>query len=172
MPEWAEREDKIMNDTTITLTKVGIVAILTTFFRGAWALLIPAEVLVICMVIDYATGIMAARYRDEVVTSEKSSKGIIKKISMLILVIVGIITDLLIVYAVQGMGLVLPFAYNCFISCIICLWLVCNELISITENLRDMESPIPVFMLPLLKLIRKTAEKTVKTEEDEHGNHD
>lgn len=151
-------EDKNMNTN---ITKAVVVAVLSTFFSGFWALIIPLVILVICEIIDYATGISAAERRGQEVKSEKSYAGIKKKVSMLLLVLVGVVVDLLLLYCSTIMGIQLPAICNYMFSCVICLWLICNELISITENIRDMGAPIPIFLMPVLKLIKTKAEETV-----------
>lgn len=60
-------------------------------------LYIPTLLMVICNIIDYATGLMAAKYRaDGTISSYKSFRGIAKKVSMWLLVVVGAIIDQLI----------------------------------------------------------------------------
>lgn len=152
-----------MNDTII---KASVSIIFSLFFKGFYSVLIPLIVLIVCELFDYVTGLMAARYKGEEITSEKSIQGIIKKVSMLLLVVVGAIVDLLIIYSSQMFGFDFGIEYKCFICCVICIWLVFNELISITENLRDMDAPIPVFMMPLLKLIKKKTEESVKVPDE------
>lgn len=152
-------------DTNIT--KAVIVTVLSTFFSGFWALIIPLVLLIVCEIVDYATGIAAADSRGQEVRSEKSYAGIKKKVSMLLLVLVGAMIDLLLLYCSAVMGFELPAICNFLFACLISLWLICNELISITENLRDMGAPIPVFLLPVLNLIKKKAEESVKVEDQD-----
>lgn len=153
-------------DTNIT--KAMVVAVLSTFFSGVWALVIPLVLLIICEIIDYVTGVMAADSRGQEVKSEKSYAGIKKKVSMLLLVLVGVLIDLLLLYCTSIMGLNLPAICTFLFSCVICLWLICNEIISITENLRDMEAPIPIFLIPVLKLIKIKVEESVTVDQEEN----
>ena len=58
-------------------------------------LYIPVLLMVACNVIDYVTGIWAAGYRqDGGVSSYRSMRGIIKKVTMWLLVVVGAIIDI------------------------------------------------------------------------------
>ncbi len=155
-----------MNDTAIIVTKASIVTILSLFFKGIWGLIIPLCVLLVCMIIDYITGLMASKYKNEQITSAKSIKGIYKKCSMLILVVIGAIIDLLIIYMIQIAGFTLEF--KCIFCCVICLWLVFNELISIVENLSNMDTNIPGFLMPFLKLIKNKTEQAVDVSEDKN----
>ena len=58
---------------------------------SAWLgiLYVPAMILFACNIIDYVTGICAAGYRKENVSSYRSFRGIAKKICMWLLIAVG-----------------------------------------------------------------------------------
>lgn len=47
-------------------------------------------------------------------------------------------------------------------ACIVAIWIVCNELISILENLIDVGIAIPAFLIPLVKNIKSYAEAKVE----------
>ena len=57
------------------------------------ALYIPIILMVLCNLIDYATGLMAAPSRKEGISSYRGMRGICKKVSMWLLVVVGAIVD-------------------------------------------------------------------------------
>ena len=129
-------------------------------------LYIPVMLMVCCNVIDYTTGLMAVKYRkDNTISSYKSFKGIAKKISMWLLVVVGAIVDELIKYAAQTVGITVPFTF--LIACVVAVWIVCNELISILENIKDIGVNIPTFLLPLVKNIKSQTESSVNIEDKE-----
>lgn len=129
-------------------------------------LYVPVMLMVLCNIIDYATGLMAAKYRKEnTISSYKSFKGIAKKVSMWLLVVVGAIVDELIKYAVQTVGITVPFTF--LIACVVAVWIVCNELISILENIKDIGVNIPRFLLPLVKNIKSQTEQAVDIEDKE-----
>lgn len=129
-------------------------------------LYIPVMLMVCCNVIDYTTGLMAAKYRkDNTISSYKSFKGIAKKVSMWLLVVVGAIVDELIKYAAQTVGITVPFTF--LIACVVAVWIVCNELISILENIKDIGVNIPTFLLPLVKNIKSQTEQAVDIEDKE-----
>lgn len=119
-------------------------------------LAIPTMLLVICNLIDYITGICAAKYRSETVNSYKGIRGIAKKIGMWLLVGVGVIVDTLLQYASGVVGITLPFTF--FISCVAAVWLVCNELISILENISDIGVTLPPFLQPIITNLKKQVE--------------
>lgn len=119
-------------------------------------LAIPVMVLVVCNVIDYGTGIAAAKYRKETVNSYKGFRGIVKKVCMWLLIAIGVMIDWLIVYAGNNIGISIP--VNFLIGCIVAIWLIANEIISILENMVDIGVKIPPFLMPLVKNIKKQVE--------------
>ena len=124
---------------------------------------IPIVLLVVCNIIDYVTGILASKFRGQEISSYKGIKGIAKKIGMWLLIVVGAILDELIVYSVAQLGVVMPFTF--IVSCVVAVWIICNELISILENLKDMEVPLPDFLMKLTKNIKSQIESKTDVEE-------
>lgn len=133
-------------------------------------LYVPVLLMVGCNVIDYITGLMAASHRaDGTISSYKSIRGITKKVAMWILVVVGAMIDCLIKYAVSTLGYQLPFTF--LVACIVAIWIVCNELISILENLIDVGIAIPEFLIPLVKNIKSYAEAKVELPGTENNDN-
>jgi toxin secretion/phage lysis holin len=144
----------------------------TAFFSllAGWLgiLAIPVVLLVISNIIDYVTGLAASPYRKEEVSSYKSFRGIAKKICMWLLVGVGVMIDKLLIYSGNVVGLTMPF--NFLIGCIVAIWLICNEIISILENMVDIGVKIPPFLSPIVKNIRKQVEDKATLSEKMEGN--
>lgn len=116
--------------------------------------------------IDYITGLMAAPYRtDGGISSYRSMKGITKKVTMWLLVVVGAIIDQLLIYASTTLGFTTPLSF--LVACIVAIWIVCNEIISILENMIDIGVDIPAFLVPLVKNIKSQAENLPGYEEKE-----
>lgn len=129
-------------------------------------LYIPVLLLVTCNIVDYTTGLIAAKYRDDgTISSYKSFRGIFKKISMWMLVVVGVVVDQLLKYTTDTIGLKFPFQF--LIACIVAVWLICNELISILENIKDAGVNIPAFLLPLVKNSKSQTETSVNMENED-----
>lgn len=146
--------------------------LVTTFFGMLSSLLgtlyIPVLLLVAANIIDYISGLAAAPYRkDGGISSYKSIKGITKKIAMWLLVVVGAIVDQLIAYTTKQLGWQSPVSF--LIACVVAIWLICNELISILENVQDIGIALPRWLLPLIKHIKSQAEDIGYTEEDDNG---
>lgn len=108
------------------------------------ALAVPVILLVFSNIIDYATGLAASKYRGQQISSYKGIRGITKKICMWLLICVGAIVDQLIVYACAQANLIVPFDFA--IACVVAIWLICNEVISILENIKDIGVPLPAFL--------------------------
>ena len=132
--------------------KAIIIAAGSTLSSMLGVLYIPVLLMVSCNIIDYATGLMAAPSRKVGISSYKGMRGICKKVSMWLLVVVGAIVDQLLKYASETFGIMLPFSF--LIACIVAIWIICNELISILENMVDIGVNIPDFLMPLVKHIR------------------
>ena len=126
-------------------------------------LAIPIILLVLCNIIDYITGLAAVRYRKQQIISYTSIRGITKKVCMWILIIVGAIIDQLILYACAEIGFRIPFTFA--IACVVAVWLICNEIISILENINDIGVPMPAFMNKVVQNIKSQIEE--KTELDD-----
>lgn len=142
----------------------GVFAFLTSLLG---ILAIPVMLMVGCNVIDYITGLLASPFRKEDINSYKSMKGIAKKVCMWLLVIVGAIIDQLLLYASGVFGIALPFTF--LVACIVAIWIICNELISILENIQDMGVNVPVFLEPLLKNIKTQVEDKINEKSDSEG---
>lgn len=127
-------------------------------------LYIPVLLLVACNIIDYITGLMAAPYRkDGGISSYKSIRGITKKVSMWVLVVVGSMLDQMLAYAAATLGWKSQATY--LIACLVAIWIICNEIISILENVQDIGVPLPKWMLPLVKNIKSQADNGIKVKE-------
>ena len=118
-------------------------------------LTVPVLLMVACNVLDYATGLIASTYRSEDINSYKSIRGIMKKVCMWLLVIVGAIIDQLLLYASQTAGITLPFTF--LVACIVAIWIICNEIISILENIKDISVWMKFFPEKLAEIAFCTA---------------
>lgn len=140
--------------------KAAFIAAFSVIFGWMGILAVPVLVLAGLNFTDYITGILASKRRNEQVTSDKGLWGIVKKVGMWILVGLGWAMDVLINYAGQyvGLSIKLPFV----VATIVAVWLICNEIISILENLLDIGVAMPPFLMPLAKMIKGQVEDKTK----------
>lgn len=136
-------------------------SLLTSLFG---VLAIPILLMVGTNLIDYITGLIAAPKRSEDINSYKSMRGIWKKVCMWLLVAVGAIIDQLILYASTTVGITLPGSF--LVACIVACWIICNEILSILENLKDIGIAMPPFLEPLVKNIKSQTADKVTTDKD------
>ena len=101
--------------------------------------------------VDYGTGLIASKFRNQDINSYRSIRGIFKKIAMWLLVVVGAIVDEMIKYSTAQIGIDIKVQF--LIASIVAIWITCNEVISILENIQDIGVPIPGFLKPLVKNI-------------------
>lgn len=131
-------------------------AIASVFMSLLGVLAVPVLIMVGCNIIDYVTGLIAAKYRDQKLDSYKGLRGIAKKVCMWLLVVVGAIVDWLLKYASDTIGITLPFTF--LIACVVAIWIICNELLSILENIADIGTPLPSFLKNIVKYIKNQTE--------------
>lgn len=128
-------------------------------------LYVPMLILIACNIIDYITGLCAAKYRSEAISSYKSFRGIAKKICMWLLVAIGAMLDWLLSYAVGTAGI--SIGLNFVVASVAAVWLIANEIISIIENIRDIGTPLPPFLMKIAENVKKSAENK-GDDDDEH----
>ena len=139
----------------------GALGALAAYFN---VLLIPLVVLAIVMVIDYVTGMAGAAYSGKL-SSRVGVLGILKKAGYLALVAVGMVADYLIGSALLKIGIDLQINY-CF-GMIITVWLIINELISILENLGELDVPLPGFLVNIIKSLKNKVEERAENKPDD-----
>ncbi len=150
--------------------KAVVVAIGSMLMSALGVLAIPVLLLVTCNVIDYATGLMASKYRQQILDSYKGIRGITKKVCMWLLVGVGVIVDQLLSYSADVAGITLPFTF--LVACIVAVWLICNEIISILENINDIGVTLPPFLQPIVGNLKSQVEKKASIEDINKTNNE
>ncbi len=144
--------------------KTVFITIFSAIFSWLGILAIPVLLMIGVNIIDYITGIAASKYRDEKINSYKGIRGIIKKVCMWLLVCVGAIVDQLLLYASATAGITIGF--NFVVASVVAIWIICNEIISILENISDIGVELPPFLLPLVKNIKKQTESKMEREDE------
>lgn len=138
----------------------GALGALAAYFN---VLMIPLVVLAVVMVIDYVTGMAGAAYSGKL-SSRVGIMGILKKAGYFALVVVGMVADYLISSALLKIGIDLQINY-CF-GMIITIWLIINELISILENLGELNVPLPSFLVNIIKTLKSKVEEQAENKPD------
>lgn len=149
-----------MKDNIIQTTVSVAIGALAAYFN---ILLIPVLVLFAVMVIDYCTG-MASAYKNKEIKSKTGLIGILKKLSYLVLVCVGGVVDYLIGAGLATAGIEFSSYY---FGLIVAVWLIINELISILENLSELGTPIPKFLVNIVRRLKNTVENKTDTDTKE-----
>lgn len=143
--------------------KAIVTAIWSVILSALGILAIPVLLLITCNIIDYATGLIASKFRNQEIDSYKGIKGIAKKICMWLLVGVGVIVDQLLSYSADVIGITLPFTF--LVACVVAIWLICNEIISILENINDIGVTLPPFLQPIVSNLKSQVEKKTALED-------
>ncbi len=125
-----------------------VAAIFSNIFGGLDALF---TALLICIVVDYVTGIMAAIYEKKL-NSEVGFRGILKKIAILCIVVLAHELEV-----VVGIGGIRDLAVGFYIA---------NEGISILENSAKMNVPVARNLAGILEQLKDKLEK--EDDKDEH----
>jgi len=141
-----------------------LAAILAAVAAYMKELVAPMMVLLIVMLLDYVSGISAAW-----VTGQLSSRigivGIVKKISYLLIVAVGMALDYLIGVIGGSFGIEMEHVF--FVGLLVIVWLIINECISILENADEMKLPVPAFIGKILQKLKRHAESAAGEDTDE-----
>ena len=114
-------------------------------------------ILVLLMILDYATGVIAAFARKDL-ASWKGVVGILKKVSFMLLVTLGFLLDFVISYLMQEKAGT-AFSTGGMFGIATTLWLIGTEGMSIIENLGVIGVPIPKFLKPAFSKLKNQAEK-------------
>lgn len=133
--------NKFFDIIKITFTSIG--GFLGAILGGVDGFLYALIILIVC---DYITGVFVAIINKKV-SSEIGFKGILKKISIFVLVALGYVID----SKVIGQGCVIRTATICFY--------IANEGISILENCGNLGLPIPQKLKDVLAQIKTDNEK-------------
>ena len=125
---------------------------------------VPLVVLIGVMIVDYMSGMLKA-WGNEELSSRVGLRGIVKKLSYLMLVCVAGVVDWLLWSGLRQVGISLDFGF-CF-GLIVTIWLIINELISILENLEALHVPMPGFLSKIIKHLQTAVEVRAESDEKE-----
>lgn len=140
---------------------------IASFAAYLGALAVPVIVMIIMMIIDYATGMCAAWMRNEL-SSKVGAKGIAKKVGYMGLIVVALGLDYLLASGFAAVHIT-PVC-DMWFALMVAVWLIINEMISILENLRKMEVPLPGFLVKALERLKTTVLDESEGKKNEKGN--
>ena len=120
-------------------------------------------VLIIAMVLDYISGIIKS-YETNTLSSKVGAKGIIKKFSYFLVIVISFIIDFILCnYTLNEINIYYP-----IISEIIIAWFVINEVISILENVSEIGVPLPKFIINITSHLKNNLDNININKGDEH----
>lgn len=144
-----------MSNEKIELGKALAGLTLTALSAYFGTLLLPVLILLTAMVADYVSGMVKA-WVTSALSSRVGIRGIVKKLCYLLAVVAGMGVDYVLALVGEG-GADLPLA--CPMTCMVAVWLILNELISILENLRDIGVPLPVFLVKAVDRLKNKSDE-------------
>lgn len=147
--------------------KIKAAALVTAFFSFFGLLAVPLILLAPCQMVDWFTGIAASKIQGIKIESKVSFQGIVKKVCMYVLIFVGWVVDMIIAYMISTMNA--SFTLPNIVACFVAVWLILNELISITENCEVIGVYVP-FLSPIMHMIKDKVEDSVGVEGEHDGN--
>jgi toxin secretion/phage lysis holin len=136
--------------TTISLALTGLLAYL-------YILVVPLIILVVFIILDYISGMVAAWVKKEI-SSRIGIKGIVKKLCYMLIVAVGMVVDWVVHKSLLMVNVKVSEEFIIF-GLVVIIWLIINESISILENASEIGAPLPPFLISVIKRLKKTVEK-------------
>ena len=120
-------------------------------------------ILIIAMVLDYISGIIKS-YETNTLSSKVGAKGIIKKFSYFLVIVISFIIDFILCnYTLNEIDLYYP-----VVSEIIIAWFVINEVISILENVSEIGVPLPKFIINITSHLKNNLDNININKGDKH----
>lgn len=148
----------------------GIIAGVGAYLSAKLGMLyVVIPLLLICMIVDYVTGMLAAKKEGQT-NSKTGMWGIIKKTMYGVEVAVGVVVDWTIINAAEQIGVTVPTVT--FFGLLVSIWIIINELISILENLTRLDTPMPAFLVKVVSNFKISIEKNGDKLAEQIGNSD
>ncbi len=160
-----------MKSTNFLLSVQAVMSAVVAWLLARMGLLFYAVcILAGAMVLDYVTGMLAAKSEalqhpdnpDYGWNSKRGAEGIIKKVGYLCVIAVAMIVDYIILNVAAQIGADLQL--KAFFGLLVAVWYILNELLSIIENAGRMGAPVPDWLRKYIAVL--------KNKIDEQGNVD
>lgn len=137
--------------------KAAIAAAVAGFSAYMQHLFIPVVILMAVMLVDYVTGVAAAWRRGELCSAEGKA-GIVRKVANMALVAVGMVVDYIVRLGIVEVGIGIEMEGRYLFGLLVIVWLVLNELISITENCAELGVRVPDYLKKALRIAQSSTE--------------
>lgn len=127
-------------------------------------------VLLIMMILDYITGMLASK-REAIDhpsdpaygwSSKKGAKGIIKKVGYLCVIAAAMVMDYIILNVASTIGFEMP--TKAFFGLLVAVWYILNELLSVVENAGRMGADVPDWLTKYIASLKH------RIDEENSGN--
>lgn len=147
--------------------KAILTAALTALGAYMTNLLVPLFILIIMVVLDYATGMTNAWIHKEL-SSQRGIQGIFKKLGYFVVVVIAISIDYLIINFANTINIKMS-PETTVISMLVTIWLILTESLSILENLDKIGTPMPTFLKKLIEHLKQKTEETGDSDAESGG---
>lgn len=147
---------------------------------AAWlgALYLPLIILMILMVTDYISGMLASKAEaiqhpeDDSYgwSSRKGVLGILKKTGYMIVIAAAVCLDRIILGSLAGVGVESP--TKAMFGLIVTVWFVLNELLSNIENAGRMGAPVPSWLAKYIAILKGKIDRENDVDPEEGGEDD
>lgn len=135
-------------------------AILAWLSLRLGALFLPLAILMILMVVDYISGMLASKaeaieHPDDPAygwSSRKGILGILKKVGYMVVIAAAVCLDQIILRSLGGAGVEVP--AEAVFGLIVTVWFVLNELLSVIENAGRMGAPVPPWLAKYIAILK------------------
>lgn len=165
MPGKGQKMEKYATIFRITLTAAG------AWVSAKLGILYPVLIiLMMMMVLDYITGMLAAKaealeHPDESGygwSSKKGAQGIIKKVGYLCVIAVAVVVDYVILHVAATLGITA--STKAFFALLVAVWYVLNELLSIIENAGRMGAQVPEWLCRYIAVLKEKIDENSEGE--------
>lgn len=149
-------------ENTINAIKL-IIASIGAFLSAKLGILYPVlGIFVVCTILDQITGYSASKFEAKLgigngISSKRNIQGVAKKFGYICYIAVAMIVDWVIFNIANQLGI--QVAGATFFGLLVTLWLILNELLSITENILRLGVKCPPFLRDVLTVMINKTEK-------------
>ena len=141
-------------------TKAALAAALGALCAYGVQLLVPVLVLVVVMLLDYATGTAAALKAGKW-SCKAAREGLWHKVGAMAAVLVAAILDGVLGLILDHIpALTLPFDYTVFLTVLVLVWYILTELGSIVENAGRLGAPLPAWLSKAIAALESGVDST------------